>query len=580
MKRTSYKFYARKLAQSATLGLTSVVPAVAFAIPGAGELTSLSSPSGREIADLYSMLGIICLVIFALVTSFMLVAIVRYRRKSEDEMPDQVHGNMKVEMGLLIGATLVQVFIGYQTLQTMWYVETMPESDELMLNVEAIAKKWDWKFRYPDNGGFTSEDLVIPAHENIKLEVTSEDILHSIFIPELGVKMDAVPGRYNYWWFNADGPINQIQAPNAALQSQQGKRVLPTTRENDLLADILNTLNFMEYQDQPEQLRGLESRVDYLAQSRKVTMENGVPVSPYAKYDAVEYRGMCTELCGSGHYNMYFRVVAMTPASFKQWVKDQTSGANKGPVNGQAIYESKCASCHKVSGVGAPPNFPPLAGSEWVNVDTEENKNRHIQVVLQGLKGEIEVKGVKYNGQMAPWYQELNDEEVAAVVNHERVSWGNNGGTVTVEQVAQLRESFGYPPFPAGGAEPIPDADLMARGKAIYQACTTCHGDDGQQQYLSGGVISKLAGNSKLVSAENIVNALLGGRKSLNDKATHPPMGMSMSNEELAAISTYVVKTFAPKKIDPKTKKPKAAASVQPDQALKHRTAYLKTLSR
>lgn len=580
MKCTSYKFYARKLAQSATLGFLSVVPAVALAIPGAGELTSLASPSGREIAELYSLLAIICLVIFALVTSFLLVAIVRYRRKSDDEMPEQIHGNMKVEIGLLIGATALQVFIGYRTLQTMWYVETMPESDELMLNVEAIAKKWDWKFRYPDNGGFVSEDLVIPAHKNIKLEVTSEDVIHSIFIPELGVKMDAVPGRYNYWWFNADGPINQIQAPNSEMKSQQKKKLLPTTRDNDLVRNLINTINFMEYEKQPDQLRGLESRVDYLSQSRKVVLENGVPVSPYAKYDAVEYRGMCTELCGTGHYNMYFRVVAMTPASFKQWVKDQKSGANKGPVNGQAIYESKCASCHKVSGAGAPPNFPPLAKSEWVTQDNEENKNRHIQVVLQGLKGEIEVLGVKYNGQMAPWYQELNDDEVAAVVNHERTSWGNKGGTVTPKQVAELRESFGYPPFPAGGADPIPDADLMARGKAIYQACTTCHGDSGQQQYLSGGAVAKLSGNSKLVNPENIVNALLGGRKAIKQKTSHPPMGMSMSNEELAAISTYVVKTFAPKKKDPKTGKDKAATSVQPGQALKHRTAYLKTLAR
>ena len=520
------------------------LPEAALAIPGSGDFTALSSPSGREISSLYNMLAKICLVIFAIVSSFMLVAIVRYRRRSEDEMPEQVHGNMKVEMGLLVAATLLQVFIGWKTIETMWYVEKMPEG-KLMV-VEAIAKKWDWKFRYPDHGGLISEDLVIPAHTNVKLEITSEDVIHSIFIPELGVKMDAVPGRYNYWWFNADGPINQVTSsdtPRVAPKNPKYK----STRPDGPLVQLLNALTLFEPVAQPTQLNGLEQRVTYLAQSRKINPDDP---SPYEKYDAVEYRGMCTELCGSGHYNMYFRTVAMTPASFDQWIKDMQRGSDK-PADGAQIYNGKCASCHQADGNGVAGNFPPLAGSEWVNQDNEENKRRHIEVVLAGLKGPIEVKGVKYNGQMNSFYSELNDDEVAAVVNHERVSWGNAGGTVTAEQVAEERKRLGYPAFPAGGAEPVDEGALAAEGADIYNACASCHGADGK------GVNGRytLAGNpTVLASPKGVVEVLLKGAKD------HPAMGQSMNDRQLAAITTYLRKSFG-----------NTGSGVQPDEIKRYR---------
>lgn len=541
----------------------ALIPTWAWAIPGAGDMTSVSSPSGREIAGLYQMLAIICLVIFAIVSSFMLVAILRYRRRSEDEMPEQVHGNMRIEMGLLIAATLLQVFIGYKTIGVMWYVEKMP-TQEKMFTVEAIAKKWDWQFRYPDEGGLVSEDLVVPAHKNIKLEVTSVDVIHSIFIPELGVKMDAVPGRFNYWWFKADGPINQVTSTDNARKLDVKERTLDTTRNRGMVNQVLNLLNLTDIGEQPKKTSGLEKRVRYLAQGRKVEFTKlNEPVSPYAKYDAVEYRGMCTELCGTGHYNMYFRVVAMTPSSYKQWVSDMKSGANKGPVNGAAVYEKKCATCHKADGNGAAGMYPPLVGTKWTSIDSVESKNSHIKVVLQGLKGKIKVKGVEYNGQMSPFHRELNDEEVAAVVNHERTSWGNKGGTVTADMVKDMRKALGFPARAAGGVPPMDESDLMQRGKNIYEACSTCHGDDGKGN-------ARLAGTPGVLGTpQNIVNVLLGGTRPANTKGpfkpTHPPMGSNMSDAEMASVVTYIRKSFGNK-----------ASSVQPAEVKRLREQWTK----
>lgn len=517
-------------------------PAVSWAIPGAGSFTSYDSPTGRQIAGLYNMLAIICLVIFIIVCVVMTGAIVLFRRKSEADRPAQVHGNMKVEMGLLITATLVQVFIGYKTVGVMWYVEKMPAKTDV--TIEAIAYQWDWQFRYPEHG-FVAEDLVIPAHTNVRLEITSKDVIHSLFVPELGIKMDAVPGRFNYWWVNADGPVNQIRHEAASQRAERPK--YDTTRPEGLLKDVLNALSLVEPVQRQTTTRGLERKVGYLAASR----QSHVGDDRYAKYDAVEYRGMCTELCGKGHYNMYFRVVAMTPDSYRRWIKDMKSGGGK-EANGAEIYSGKCASCHGADGNGVGGSFPPLTGSEWVNQDNDENKRKHIEVVLAGLKGEIQVKGVKYNGVMQAWFNVFNDEEVAAVVNHERTSWGNAGGVVDAKMVAEVRAALNYPPYPAGGAEPVAEADLLAEGKKIYASCETCHGADGKS--LPG--LPNLLNNPVVMSSpDGFVTMLVKGQDKGEWPGMHSPMGAAMTDRELAAIISYVRKSFGAN-----------ASSVQPDE--------------
>ena len=523
----------RKLFGVLALLVTLLLPAIALAIPGAGDFTSMESPSGREIADLYNMLAKICFVIFVIVCTVLFAAILKFRRKSEDEHPAQVHGNMKLEMALLLTASAVQIFIGVKTIDTMWYVEKLPETE---MTVEAIAYQWDWQFRYPDHGGFIAEDLVIPAHSNIKLDITSKDVIHSLFVPELGIKMDAVPGRFNYWWVNADGPLNQVGLADNRVQERQ-ERLSTTRPDNVIIANTLNALSLVEVEERNPVTSGLEQKVNYLAASRANQIGDG----KYDKYDAIEYRGMCTELCGKGHYDMYFRVVAMTPASFKQWIEDQKSGAGK-EVNGQAIYESKCASCHGNEGNGIAGQFPPLVASEWVTQDDEENKRRHIQVVLEGLKGEIQVKGVSYNGVMQPWFNVLNDAEVAAVVNHERTSWGNAGGEVDEKLVADVRAGLGYPAFSAGGAAPVPEADLIAEGEKIYAACVTCHGADGKK------------GKSQIANSPKVIGDIQGYVSMLvNGTQKKSAMGRTMTNREIAAIISYTRQAFGNK-----------ASSVQP----------------
>jgi cytochrome c oxidase subunit II len=480
-----------------------LIPAAAWAIPGSGEFVALHSDSGREITQLYNIIAKICLAVLIIVEGVLIYTILRFRRRSDDERPVQNHGDMRLEAGWTLAALAAQVYIGAITIDVMYKVETMPENIDM--TVEAIAFQWDWRFRYPDHGGLISRDLVVPAHANVKLEVTSEDVIHSIFIPALGVKMDAVPGRFNYWWFRADGPINQVRAPNYATASAN-PFIYPSTRP-----DFLQ--RFPDATERP--IAGLEQRVDHLGASRQVE-----EVSPYAKYNAVEYQGLCTELCGKGHWDMYFRAVVMSQSSFNQWVRDQQTAVRE--VSGPALYSEQCSTCHGAEGQGGG-TFPSLVASAIVA--QPDQARDHIQLVLQGRAA------------MPGFADRLNDAEIAAVVTHERISWGNAGGEVSDEDVAEVRAALGLPPFPAGGAEPIATADLMRDGARLYQSCTTCHGNDGRGLEI----VPNLAGNATVLGDEARLVAILDRGQDLPQwPGAKTPVARSMTDYQVAALLTYI----------------------------------------
>lgn len=104
---------------------------------------------------------------------------------------------------------------------------------------------------------------------------------------------------------------------------------------------------------------------------------------------------------------------------------------------GKAIYGRICAACHLGTGKGVPGNnIPPLAGSAIAQGDAV----KPIAIVLHGLRGPIERGGVAINGQMAPWKDQLNDQEIADVLTYVRSNFGNSGGAVTADEVASVRE--------------------------------------------------------------------------------------------------------------------------------------------
>lgn len=101
---------------------------------------------------------------------------------------------------------------------------------------------------------------------------------------------------------------------------------------------------------------------------------------------------------------------------------------------GQAEYVKYCATCHSRDGSGRPPTFPPLAGSEWLALGPEASA----LIVLQGLKGEIEVAGRTYNGYM-PSMRQVSDAELAAILGFIGERWAGWSAAPDVDRMAELR---------------------------------------------------------------------------------------------------------------------------------------------
>jgi mono/diheme cytochrome c family protein len=102
-------------------------------------------------------------------------------------------------------------------------------------------------------------------------------------------------------------------------------------------------------------------------------------------------------------------------------------------AKGEEVFKGSCQACHQANGEGIAGAFPPLAKSDYLLAD----KKRAITQILKGSSGEITVNGLKYNSAMPP--QLFNDEQIADVLNYVLHSWGNNGETVTAEEVKAQR---------------------------------------------------------------------------------------------------------------------------------------------
>ena len=102
---------------------------------------------------------------------------------------------------------------------------------------------------------------------------------------------------------------------------------------------------------------------------------------------------------------------------------------------GKKLFALNCASCHQTNGEGLPGQFPPLAGSKWVNSDP----GLVVNIILKGLKGPIEVKGVTYGQALNMVPLPLKDREIANITTYVRQAWGNQASEISEEEVSGFR---------------------------------------------------------------------------------------------------------------------------------------------
>lgn len=163
-----------------------------------------ASRTAANTAQLFWIVFAVAAVIFLIVEALLIYAIIRYRRQFPDDMPEQVHGNTRLElMWTIIPALILVVLFGF-TLRALQFERNAPPD---AMVVEVIGRQWFWEFNYPETEVTVNSregDLVLPADVPVVLEIRSADVIHSWWVPELAGKMDAIPGHTNTLWFAAE----------------------------------------------------------------------------------------------------------------------------------------------------------------------------------------------------------------------------------------------------------------------------------------------------------------------------------------------------------------------------------------
>jgi cytochrome c oxidase subunit 2 len=158
-----------------------------------------ASTVAPQVDALYFFLVAVSIFFSALI--FLLVAAfaITYRRRSQTEIPEPIEGDLRLELVwtlIPLGLTMVMFIWG----ASLYFTLSRPPADALEITV--VAKQWMWKFQHP-TGQREINELHVPAGRPVKLQMASEDVIHSFFVPAFRVKMDVVPGRYTTVWFEA-----------------------------------------------------------------------------------------------------------------------------------------------------------------------------------------------------------------------------------------------------------------------------------------------------------------------------------------------------------------------------------------
>jgi cytochrome c oxidase subunit 2 len=140
---------------------------------------------------------------FALVVAVTVIIFgVKYHRRHPGEVGEQIEGNLLLElMWSVIPTIIAMVMFGWGA--SVYYHLRRPPDEALQLY--AVGKQWMWKFQHLE-GQREINELHIPTGRPIKILMTSEDVLHSLYFPGFRTKMDVIPGRYTTLWFEANKP--------------------------------------------------------------------------------------------------------------------------------------------------------------------------------------------------------------------------------------------------------------------------------------------------------------------------------------------------------------------------------------
>jgi cytochrome c oxidase subunit II len=167
-----------------------------------GFLTAATDYAGevdRTFWLLVTIAGLITLLVASLIAGFS----VHYRRGSaarRDVVPERVGRDM--EIGWTVATLFLFLFIFWWAASNQLSALNVPANAS---DIHVVAKQWMWRVQHP-SGAREINEIHVPENVPIRLAMTSEDVIHDLFVPALRLKQDVLPNRYTYLWFTATRP--------------------------------------------------------------------------------------------------------------------------------------------------------------------------------------------------------------------------------------------------------------------------------------------------------------------------------------------------------------------------------------
>ena len=238
--RPARPFFARLSSGAAALALWAAAAATAHAqapTPWEMDMQPAASPVKQQIIDLHDLVLVIITLITLFVGGLLLWVIYRYSAK-RNPTPSRTSHNTILEVAWTVVPVLILVVIAIPSFRLVYYEDRTRDAD---MTLKVTGHQWYWEYTYADKGGidFVSnivpdEDLkpgqlrllavdnevVLPVGKNVRILTTSGDVIHSFFIPSLGVQRYAIPGKTIETWVKVDRPgtyygeCNQICGTN------------------------------------------------------------------------------------------------------------------------------------------------------------------------------------------------------------------------------------------------------------------------------------------------------------------------------------------------------------------------------
>lgn len=189
------------------LGAALALAAVAYAGNGGFSPETPHSPNAQRINDSYKWIAIFTGAIFVLVEGALLWFVFRYRRgrRARTAEGPQIHAHARLELIWTAIPVLILAAIGTFVFYKLPGIEDVPsaKAEGGPLRIKIDAHQFYWQFTYP-NGTISIDELHAPVNRTVRVDITSHDVDHSWWIPELGGKFDAIPGQRTHTWFKAD----------------------------------------------------------------------------------------------------------------------------------------------------------------------------------------------------------------------------------------------------------------------------------------------------------------------------------------------------------------------------------------